>query len=139
MTDINYNSKEKGLEISVRIFTDDFENVLHKNFKTKMDIANPADNEQMNKYVAGYIQNHLKLVVNGELKIMSFVGYEQQQESIWAYFEVNNITALNTLSIHNSLLHDYNKNQINMLNIRANNTERSTKLNYPNTEYTLSF
>ncbi|HXL58320.1 MAG TPA: DUF6702 family protein, partial [Chitinophagaceae bacterium] len=37
MTDINYNSKEKELEISVRIFTDDFENTLRKYHSTKID------------------------------------------------------------------------------------------------------
>ena len=36
MTDIKYNPSDKDLEISVRIFTDDLENVLRKYTTTKV-------------------------------------------------------------------------------------------------------
>ena len=34
-TEINQNAKDKILEISCRIFTDDFESILEKNYKTQ--------------------------------------------------------------------------------------------------------
>lgn len=54
MTDIKYNPNDKDLEISVRIFTDDLENVLRKYTTTKVDILHPADQEQMNQEVYNY-------------------------------------------------------------------------------------
>lgn len=33
-TEINHNAKDKSLEITCRIFTDDFEAILGKNYKT---------------------------------------------------------------------------------------------------------
>ncbi len=139
MTDINYNSKEKELEISVRIFTDDFENTLRKYHSTKIDILHPADVEQMNGFVNDYIQKHVQLQVNGSPVQMNFLGYEEQTESIWTYFEVKNISVVQKLSITNSLLHDYNTNEINMIHIKANDKEYSTKLDYPNTAASFSF
>src|SRR5262245_18004787 len=91
MTDINYNSKEKELEISVRIFTDDFENTLRKYHSEKIDILHPADIRQMNGFVNDYIQKHLQLKLNSSPVQMSFLGYEQHSESIWSYFEVKNV------------------------------------------------
>ena len=43
VVEINHNSADKNLEISCKIFTDDFERVLRQNYKTKIDIINPAD------------------------------------------------------------------------------------------------
>lgn len=139
MTDINYNSKDKELEISVRIFTDDFENTLRKYHTTKIDILHPANQEEMDGFVNDYIEKHLQLKVNGQPVQMNFVGYEQQSESIWAYFEVKSINAVQKIDIVNSLLHDYASNQVNMLHVRANNKEFSYKLDYPDTNTSFSF
>ena len=139
MTDINYNSKDKELEISVRIFTDDFENKLRKYHNSKIDILHPADQEQMNAFVYEYIQKHLQLKVNDKAVEMNFVGYEQQSESIWTYLEVKNVDKVNKVIITNSLLHDYNTSEINMMHVKVGEKEQSTKLDYPQTEAVFSF
>jgi len=139
MTDINYNNKEKELEISVRIFTDDLENTIHKYHSEKIDILHPPDIKQMNGFVNDYIEKHLQLQVNGSPVKMSFLGYEEQSESIWSYFEVKNISNVQSLNITYSLLHDYNANQVNMIHVKANDKEYSTKLDYPNTSASFSF
>ena len=139
MTDINYNSKDKELEISVRIFADDFENALRKYHTAKIDILHPANQQEMNDFVNDYIQKHLQLKVNGQPVQINFDGYEQQSESIWSYFEVKNITNVQKIEIVNSLLHDYNSNEINMLHVKANNKEFSYKLDYPDTNASFSF
>lgn len=139
MTDVNYNNKDKELEISVRIFTDDFENTLRKNHTTKIDILHPANQGEMNGFVNDYIQKHLQLKVNGQTVQLNFVGYEQQSESIWTYFEVKNIKGVQKIDIVNSLLHDYTSNQVNMLHVRANNKDFSYKLDYPDTNASFDF
>jgi len=139
MTDINYNTKENELEISVRIFTDDLENTLRKYHSENIDVLHPADIRQMNGFVNDYIEKHLQLQVNGSPVQMSFLGYEEQSESIWSYFEVKNINDVQKLNITNSLLHDYNTNQVNMIHAKANDKEYSTKLDYPNTSASFSF
>ena len=139
MTDINYNGKEKELEISVRIFTDDLENTLRKYHNGQIDILHPTDIKQINGFVDDYIQKHLQLNVNGSAAQMSFLGYEEQSESIWSYFEVRNINNVQKLNITNSLLHDYNTNQVNMIHVKANDKEYTTKLDYPNSSASFSF
>jgi len=139
MTDINYNNKEKELEISVRIFTDDLENTLRKYHSMQIDILHPSDIKQMNGFVNDYIEKHLQLNVNGSPVQISFLGYEQQSESIWSYFEVKNINNVQKLNITNSLLHDYDTNQVNMIHAKANDKEYTIKLDYPNTLASFSF
>lgn len=139
MTDINYNDNNQSLEISVRIFTDDFENTLRKQHTGKIDILHPVNQDQMNGYVSAYIQQHLQLKVNDKPVQLHFIGYEEQSESIWSYFEADNVDKINKVSIVNSLLHDFNTNQINMMHIKVKDKEQSNKLNYPETTTLFSF
>ena len=53
--------------------------------------------------------------------------------------EVKNVTALQKLSITNTLLHDYNENQVNLIHIKANGKEQDTKLDYPNSDARFTF
>ena len=140
MTDINYNNNSKELEVSIRIFTDDFENTLRKNHSNvNIDIAHPASQTEMNAFVNDYIQKNLLFQVNGKPAVMSFAGYEQEQESIWTYFEIRNVTAVQNVSVTNTLLHDYNTNQVNMIHIKANTKEETIKLDFPDSKANFSF
>lgn len=139
MTDINHNTSTKELEVSVRIFTDDLEATLRKTFGGKIDVLHPQDKNKMNQMITTYIQSHLQLQVDGKPVQLSFVGYEQQEESIWTYMEVKNVASVKKLSLKNNLLHDYNTNQINMMHVKANGKEQSYKLDYPNTDVTFTW
>ena len=140
MTDINYNKQDKALEISVRIFTDDFENALRKQHtNVNIDILHPANQEQMNGFVKDYIQQNLHIAIDNEPATISFAGYEQQQESIWAYFEIKNIAQVQKLAINNALLYDYSKEQSNMIHVKVNDKEQTTKLNYPDKMASFTF
>ena len=86
--EVNHNAKDKELEISVRIFTDDFEAALKKNGAVKIDLTHPADKAAAEKLVSSYILNHLQLKVDNQILPMHFIGFELQQESIWTYFEI---------------------------------------------------
>lgn len=139
MTDLNLNNKTHTLEVSERIFTDDFENTLRKNYPGKIDILHPQNQQQMNDFVADYIRKHLQIKVNGKAVELKFAGYEQEEESIWAYFEISNISAVQRIDINNSVLHDYNNNQINIIHVKVNDQEKSLKLDYPATNAVFEF
>ncbi len=140
MTEMDYNAKDKELEVSVRIFTDDFENAIRKYHPgVKVDILHPPNQEQMNQFVNDYIQKHLQVKINGTPVQIAFVGFEQQSESIWSYFEVKNITGIKKLDITNNILHDYNTNQINMMHVKVGDNEQNYKLDYPDKAVSFSF
>lgn len=139
MTDINHNAKNKTLEISVRIFTDDFEKTLRKNCNCKVDLLKPVNKIETEKLVSNYIVKHLQIKVDAQPLTMNFVGYQQEEGSIWNYFEVKNVSNFKKLELHNSLLHDYNESQVNMIHIKANGNEKTDKLDYPKNTYTVIF
>lgn len=132
MTEVNYVPKEKTMEISVRIFTDDLENTiknLHKGYP--LDILHPKDSVLANKWVDQYIKSRLQVRVNNVVRPMQFIGYEQQEESIWIYFEIKNVPEPKQVHVFNTLLYDYKKEQINMIRFKNGNKEKSSKLQFP--------
>jgi hypothetical protein len=128
MTDINYNDKNKSVEISIRIFTDDFEKTLRKNCDCKVDLTNPQDKAAMERLVVDYIQKNLQIKLNGHGKVLQYHGFQKEEESTWSYFIINNIEKVDKIELTNTILHDYQDDQINMVHIKANGKEQTDKL-----------
>lgn len=140
MTEIQYVPKDKTVEVSVRIFTDDLENTiknLHKD--VPLDILHPKDQKQVNTWIDQYIKSRLQVKVNDVVRPMQFIGYEQQEESIWIYFEIKNVQTPKQVHVFNTLLYDYKKEQINMIRFKNGDKEKSSKLQFPDNTVDFGF
>jgi hypothetical protein len=138
-TEINFNAKEKSLEISCRIFTDDFETALAKQFKTKVDLSKPAMHKAMDELVKKYLSTHLQYVVNGKSAAATYIGFEKDNEAINIYLEIDNVSALQNLSVINSILYDLYDDQMSILHVEKTGLRKSARTNYPNTGLAVSF
>lgn len=132
-TEINFSSEQKELEVIIRIFSDDFENALKKNTEGKVDLLNPEDEKKMNDLIKDYIKERLKITVDDKVLELSYIGYEKQNESIWSYFSVKNVQDVSKINIVNSILYDLTISQINMIHVKVDNVEKSSKLGFPDT------
>ncbi len=132
VTEIELNAKDKTLEISCKIFTDDFEKALRQNYKTTVDLLKPANKAAMNKLVSDYVQKHLSVLVDGKKTVLQFLSYQQQDAGTISYYQVNNITAVNKIDIIDNILYDYKKDQIGIVHVTVDGNRKSTKLNNPN-------
>ncbi len=136
VTEIEHNAKDKTLEISCKIFTDDFEKALRQAYKTHVDLLK-KDKNAMNKLVADYVQKHLQLKADGKNLVLQFMGYEQDEEGIISFYQVDNIAAVKKLDIADNILFEYKKEQISILHVIVNGKRQSTKLVNP--EFKTSF
>lgn len=131
VTEIAHNQKDKTVEISCKIFTDDFEKTLRRYTKEKVDLLNPALRTQMDKLVNGYIQKHLTLQINNKPVTLNYLGFEQQEEGVTSYFEVENIADVKKIKVFDNLLYEYNIQQMGIIHTIVNGTRKSSKLNNP--------
>ncbi len=129
--DINHNAKDKALEVSVRIFTDDFENTLKKYTTAKVDLTHPADKSAADKLISNYIVNRLQIKADGKATALHYVGFEQNQESIWVYFEVPDVVAVKKIEVTTNILYDYQEKEINIIHAKVNGNEKSFRLDNP--------
>jgi hypothetical protein len=139
VTEINHNAADKTLEISCKVFVDDFEKILTQNYKTKVDLINPPDKAKMDSLVKKYVFSHLSLKVNGKPVVMQYVGFENESEAAYSYIEVDNVPVMTKLEITNSLLYDMFDDQISIMHTIEAGNRKSTKLNYPDKEAVFNF
>jgi len=139
VTEIEHNSKDKTLEISCKVFTDDLEKTLRQTYKGTVDLINPKDKAAMNKLVSDYVQQHLSITADGKKTALQFIGYEHQEEGILSYFQVNNITAVKKIAIVNNILYEYKQEQIGIIHVTVDGNRKSTKLNNPEDKCSFEF
>ncbi len=131
VTEIEHNAKTKSLEISTKIFTDDFEKTLRAAYKAKVDLLDGLQRAEMDKLVSDYIKKHLAISIDGKPAAIKYVGYENIEEAIYCYFEIENITAPKKLTITNNVLYEYKKEQMSILHVTVGGKRQSTKLSNP--------
>lgn len=138
VTEINHNAADKNLEISCKIFTDDLESTLTKNYKVTVDLYKPRQKET-DSLIASYIRKHLSIQLDGRPVTLEFVGYERENEVVWSYFQVPKTSAPKRVAIVNSILYDAFTDEINLMHVEVGGTRKSTKLNYPDTNASFEF
>ncbi len=138
-TEMNFNAKEKSIEISCRIFTDDFERILAKNYKTKTDLSKAELHKAMDVLIKKYVETNLKIVLNGQPAKLSYVGFEIDQEATNVYLEIEKVSAIQSLSVTNSLLYDLFDDQMNILHVENKGVRKSARNNYPATKLEVKF
>jgi hypothetical protein len=129
--EINHNPKEASVEISVRAFAEDLEAILQKYNTAKIDINNPSNKAFLDGQISTYLNQKIKLKVNGQPLSLKYIGHEMQQESVWCFFEVPKINDMSKLEVDCNLLYDFETNQTNILHVKSKGMEKSEKLEYP--------
>ena len=138
-TEINHNAADKNLEISCRIFTDDFETTLTRAYHSKVDLFKPKDTAALDRFIFDYIKKHLVIKLDGKPVTLEYVGHEREQESVWSYLQVPNTPVPKKIEISNNILYDAFDQQINIMHVSVGGTRKSLKLNYPETAAKLEF
>jgi hypothetical protein len=138
-TEVSYNTKNKSLEITCRIFTDDLENVLTKRFKSKIDLYSKTQEKEMSAFVKSYLESTLKFVIDGKPVKYNYLGFENDHEATNVYLEIGNSLSFKTFSIDNGILYDLFEDQMNILHVEKNGNRKSTKASFPEKKMVVSF
>ncbi len=131
VTEVEHNARDKTLEISSKIFTDDLEAVLLKNYGTLVDFKKTNEKASQDKLVADYLKKHLVLKADGKPLNLDYVGFEEEREAIWVYCQVTGVATVKKLEMDISILHDYTNSQINLVHATVGGDRKSNKLDYP--------
>lgn len=139
VTEIGHNAVNKTLEISCKIFTDDFETALRKQNSKKIDLLDANFKSAMNPLVDNYIQKHLSIIADGKPVSMQFIGFEQQEEGIISYYEVKNIATVKKIDVTDNILYEYKSEQMEIVHVMVNGERKSSRLNNPDEKVSFQF
>lgn len=139
VTEINHNAADKNLEISCKVFVDDFEKTLEQNYKTAVDLNKESVKTAMDKLVKDYVLKHLSVKADGKNVVLDYLGFEVESEAVYVYLEGPGISALGTAEITDNLLYDQFNDQIGIIHVIVNGVRKSTKISYPETKAVIRF
>jgi len=131
VSEIKYNSESTRMELSVKIFIDDFENTLQKVNSQSINLTFPKDTNLRDQLVEEYIQKNLILSINGKPCVIQFLGLEKEEEAVWCYFESDPCEFPNSILIKNTLLYQHLDGQINIMHVTVGNQRKSLKVDQP--------
>jgi hypothetical protein len=138
-TDISYNATEGKLEVICKIFTDDFETALVKQYHNKTDLVKPELHEAMNVLVRKYLAANVHIKTTAVNLGFNYVGFELEKGMVNAYFESEKTPVPKSIDAEVTLLHNLYNDQINIVHMTVNGTRKSEKLEYPNKKVTQTF
>ena len=129
LTEIQYNAKEKSLEISIRMFTDDLETALTKaNNGQKVMIGGKNDNSDavLNKY----IQQHFAIITpQKQKKALTVLGKELEGDATWVYVEIPNSQDFKGNILYNNLMQEMFDDQTNLVNFIYSGSKKTYLFN----------
>jgi hypothetical protein len=131
VTELEWNGKEKEVQVSCKLFTDDFEEALKQSGKS-VDLAkgNKANNQAG---IESYLRQHFVLKINGKALPLTIAGYENDQEATWVYLQGPCSAMPAEMDVTNSLLYEIKKEQVNIVHLKAVDQRKSFRLVNPDT------
>ncbi|MGK7391243.1 MAG: DUF6702 family protein [Candidatus Cyclobacteriaceae bacterium M2_1C_046] len=140
VTEIEHDSKEKRLEITMRIFIDDLElSIKNKVNQPYLDITQPGDGYSTDKFIEDYLQGKLKIKLNGKEKEVEYIGHEVELPVVFIYAQVSNVKKFKEISVFNSMIMETYDTQTNLVHVESNGETKSLKLTEKRKEDQLVF
>lgn len=113
LTRMDYNAKEKLVEISIQLFTHDLVPLLEQRAKKRIDLDKSPD---IDKAILGYLNENFVLKdKNGEIKKLVWVGKEVQVDTVYVYVEANSEADLEGFNLQNTLFFESFPEQTNLV------------------------
>ena len=139
VTEFEYKPVEKEVQVACKIFTDDLEGTLKKEYNRKVDILNASAKKENEQLLNSYLQQHLRLQLDGKPVALKMIGFEQEGEAVWIYLVTSNTAAFKSAIVFNDLLYSYREDQLNIIHFKNKGERKSHRFTFPNKEVALSW
>jgi hypothetical protein len=129
VTEIEFDEKDKALEIMMRVFIDDLELTLRNNLKQpELDILQPNNGMTIDQIASGYLKDRFKITLDNKVQKVNYLGHEREGDAFIFYIEVSNVKRWKTIQILNSIITETHDDQSNLVHVTVRNKIRSLRL-----------
>jgi hypothetical protein len=139
VTEVKYVKEAQSLQIISQIFIDDFETLLQERYDKSITLEPDSDSKVIEGYMQRYIEDKLKIKVNGTDVVYKFIGKTYKEDITYCYLEIENITEIKSVEVTNRLLFDILPEQQNIVRLKIFDKNRSFLLLPDNDKCVLNF
>ena len=127
VTNISYSEKDQALQITSRIFIDDFEQVLLERYGIEAHLATDSESAQADEYIEKYLKTKFLMFVDGKQRQYKVLGKKYDNDIIICYIEVPEvfIEKIKSIAVQNELLTDLFDEQQNVVHFKIKGKKKS--------------
>lgn len=125
VTEIDYLQEKKSVQITSRIFVDDFESLLRERYDESISLAGKNESRTTELYIERYIKDRIKIKINGKEVSFDFIGKEYDVDIMICYLEIIDVKSIISFEISNTVLFDLFKEQQNIVKTKINSQQKS--------------
>lgn len=127
VTNVKYSEKDGAIQITSRIFIDDFENVLQERYGFDAELATKNESEEADAYIEKYLRTKFVVEINGKNASYTFIGKKYDVDVMICYIEIPHIDLAVTKSIQitNEILTDLYDEQQNIVHFKIDGKKKS--------------
>ncbi len=139
LTQIEYKSEARSLQIIINVFMDDIEIALNEKYQINLQLTSKEELKNNNIYFHTYLKEKLHLKINDVSREFNYLGKEYDGDLVYFYLEIENINEINSLEVVNTLLISNFPKQENLLKTKIHNKHQSLLLTAKKTIGLLKF
>jgi len=130
--EIYHNEKTQSLEISLKIFIDDFELSIQKRGDSDFILTESNPDHIDSIPIENYLKDHFTIKLNGKVLKLHFLGFEFNNDAILCYLEAEKVKKINQIELRNSIITEVYDDQINLTHFQLKGEMKSVKTNKDN-------
>ena len=143
VTNMDIDAQSRSIALSVRIFTDDLETVLHNKYNVDGWIGTPKEHRDAKRLLMEYVNERFSVTVNNgekiELVTDSMTISKEEETMMWFHMKGVAKQTIRRIEVENRLLTDFFASQNNLVIISIDQKEKKwEKLNRKNFKIELS-
>ncbi len=125
--EIEYNTDEKSLEISIQMFIDDFELALESLGHIDLKLSTIHEDSLADVYILDYLTKHLTISVDDSYSLPTWIGKEPSDDlaGIWCYLIIENVSPKQKMSVSNNVLMEIFEDQRNIVKVKVNQNSKA--------------
>ena len=137
MTNMDVDTQKGDIEVSIRIFTDDLETVLHNKYNVHSWIGTESEHVDSRRLLIQYVNERFKIVVNNSDEPVSLVtdSITIVGDMLWFNMSGSARQAIAAMEINNRLLTDFFPSQKNLMIVGTGENEREKGFNLDRRNY----
>ena len=139
LTQIEYRSELKSIQVTINVFMDDIEVALNKDYNIDLQLTTKKELKNNDIYFEKYLKKKLFFKVNNTTKEFNYIGKEYDGDLVYFYLEIENVESLNSLEIVNKVLTTHFPKQENLIKTKVHKKHKSILLSAENDKALLKF
>lgn len=128
LTQINYKSEAKAVQIIINVFMDDIELALNKDYSIDLQLTTKKELKNNDVYFEKYLREKLDFKIDDVHHNFNYIGKEYDGDLVFFYLEIENINQVKKIEVTNNILTKHFPKQQNLIKSKVGKKHKSVLL-----------